>query len=133
MGLFQTGLSFLDPPECFQTVVPAEVLSLVGAVLPGQQVLALNPMLAGQTLLQTSAPGTDCFLFAASSYFNFEVRHVLFLSVGVSSVSLNVPTSITNQQLHLTTLPHPPTGEINSGSAPLTITELSGNKLTKTF
>lgn len=109
-------------------MVPAEVLSLVGAVLPGQQVLTLNPVLAGQTLLQTSPSGTDYVLFAASSYFNFEVRHVLFLSVGVSSVSLNIPTSITNQQLHVTTLPHPPTGKICSGSAPLT-----GNKLTKTF
>lgn len=46
-------------PLAFQTLVPAEVLSLVGTALPGQQVLTLSPLMAGPTVLQSPTPGTD--------------------------------------------------------------------------
>ncbi|XP_070776873.1 MAX dimerization protein MGA a [Enoplosus armatus] len=68
----------------FQALVPAEVLSLVHSTLPGQPVLALSPLMAGPTVLQTSP------------------------TPGVASVTLNFP-SLTNQQIHLTSLPRPPT------------------------
>ncbi|XP_039992476.1 MAX dimerization protein MGA a isoform X3 [Xiphias gladius] len=67
-----------------QALVPAEVLSLVGAALPGQPVLTLSPLMAGPAVLQTTP------------------------TPGVASVTLNIPT-LTNQQIHLTSLPRPPT------------------------
>lgn len=70
-------------PSSFQSLVPAEVLSLVGAPLPRQPVLTLNPVRAGSMVLQP-AP-----------------------SPGVASVTLNIPT-LTNQQIHLTPLLCPP-------------------------
>ncbi|XP_071400068.1 MAX dimerization protein MGA a [Centroberyx affinis] len=72
-----------DDPPSIQALVPAEVLSLVGASLPGQQVLTLSPLVPGPTLLQTSP------------------------TPGVASVTLNI-SNLTNQQIHLTSLPHPP-------------------------
>ncbi|XP_035529451.1 MAX gene-associated protein-like isoform X2 [Morone saxatilis] len=64
-------------------LLPAEILSLVSAALPGQPVLTLGPMMGGPTVLQTSP------------------------TPGVASVTLNIP-SLTNQ-IHLTSLHHPPT------------------------
>ncbi|XP_028251885.1 MAX gene-associated protein-like isoform X3 [Parambassis ranga] len=58
-------------------VVPAEILSLVGGALPVQPVLTLSPLLAGQTVLQTSPMS------------------------GVASVTLNI-SSLTSTQIHLT-------------------------------
>ncbi len=50
----------LPESASFQALVPSEVLSLVGAVLPGQPVLTLSPLMAGPAVLQTSpTPGTD--------------------------------------------------------------------------
>lgn len=69
------------PP--IQAVAPASVLSLVSTALPGQQVLALGPLVTGQTVLQTT-PTPD-----------------------MTSVTLNIP-SLTNQQIHLTSVPRPP-------------------------
>ncbi|XP_045918360.1 MAX dimerization protein MGA a isoform X2 [Micropterus dolomieu] len=77
----------------FQALVPADVLSLVSATLPGQPVLTLSPIMTGPTVLQTSP------------------------TPGLASVTLNFP-SLTNQQIHLTSLPHPPTGKNCSSSAP---------------
>ncbi|XP_029350514.1 MAX dimerization protein MGA a isoform X2 [Echeneis naucrates] len=46
------------PP--FHTLVPPEVLSVVGASLPRQSVLTLSPVIAGPTVLQmTPIPGTN--------------------------------------------------------------------------
>ncbi|XP_071354656.1 MAX dimerization protein MGA a isoform X2 [Trachinotus anak] len=68
----------------FQALVPTDVLSLVGAALPGQQVLTLSPVMSGPTVPQTSS------------------------TPGVASVTLNIP-SLTNQQINLTSQPCPPT------------------------
>ncbi|XP_054469353.1 polyhomeotic-proximal chromatin protein-like [Anoplopoma fimbria] len=84
----------------FSALVPAEVLTLVRAALPGQQVLTMSPLMAGTTVLQTSP------------------------SPGMTTVTLNLP-NLTNQQIHLTSLPRPPTGKIVSSSAPLTFTNLT--------
>lgn len=65
----------------FQALVPAEVLPLVGAALPGKPILTLSPLLAGPTVLQTTPTS------------------------GVASVTLNIP-SLASQQVHLTSLPH---------------------------
>ncbi|KAK2826846.1 hypothetical protein Q5P01_021060 [Channa striata] len=73
----------------FQALVPTEVLSLVGAALPGQPVLTLRPLIAAPNVLQTtSTPGPH-------------------QSVGVASVTLNIP-GLTNQQIHLASIPQPP-------------------------
>ncbi|XP_068195672.1 MAX dimerization protein MGA a isoform X2 [Antennarius striatus] len=77
----------VNAPPSFQTVLPAEVLSLVGAALPGQQVVALSPLIPGQTVLQTSsAPGLASVL----------IPHV------------------THQQIHLAALPSPPTENLTN-------------------
>ncbi|XP_030574303.1 MAX dimerization protein MGA a isoform X1 [Archocentrus centrarchus] len=84
-------------PSSFQALVPTDVLSLVGAALPGKPVLTLNPVTTGSVMLQpTPTPG-------------------------VASVTLNIPT-LTNQQIHLTSLPHPPAG-------PLAVTNLTASAL----
>ncbi|XP_041809644.1 MAX dimerization protein MGA a isoform X4 [Chelmon rostratus] len=72
-----------DSPS-FQTLVPGEVLSLINTALPGKPVLTLSPLMSRPTILQTSP------------------------TPGVASVTLNIP-SLTNQQIHLTSLPHHPT------------------------
>ncbi|CAJ1074947.1 MAX gene-associated protein-like isoform X4 [Xyrichtys novacula] len=69
-------------PLSFQAVVPAEVLSLVGASIPGQPVLTMSPLTARPTVTSASA--------------------------GVASVTLNI-SGLTNQQIHLTPLPRPQT------------------------
>ncbi|XP_028993854.1 MAX dimerization protein MGA a isoform X2 [Betta splendens] len=43
----------------FHSLVPTEVLSLVGTALPGQPVLSLSPLIAGSAVLQTTSPATD--------------------------------------------------------------------------
>ncbi|KAM9341612.1 MAX dimerization protein MGA a [Symphorus nematophorus] len=96
--------SSLESPS-FQALLPAEVLSLVSTPSPGQQVMTLSPLMAAPTVLQTSS------------------------SPGVASVTLNIP-SLTNQQIHLTSLPRPPTGKIYSSSAPLTMTDLTATNFT---
>ncbi|XP_044023006.1 LOW QUALITY PROTEIN: MAX dimerization protein MGA a [Siniperca chuatsi] len=90
----------VEESASFQALLPAEVLSLVRGTLPGQPVLTLSPLMTGPTVLQTSP------------------------TPGVASVTLNFP-SLTNQQIHLTSLPSPPTGKICSSSAPLTVTNLT--------
>ncbi|XP_008275306.1 MAX dimerization protein MGA a isoform X2 [Stegastes partitus] len=89
----------VEPPS-FQALLPAEVLSLVRASLPGQQVLALSPVMTEPTVLQSAQ------------------------RPGVASVTLNIP-NLPNQQLHLTSLPRPPTSKIYSSPAPLTVTNLT--------
>ncbi|XP_026195007.1 MAX dimerization protein MGA a isoform X3 [Anabas testudineus] len=89
----------------FQALLPSEVLSLVGAALPGHPVLTLNPLMSGPAVLQT-AP-----------------------TAGVTSVSLNIP-SLTNQQIHLTSLPRLPANKICNFSAPLTLTNLTATNFT---
>lgn len=84
-------------PSSFQALVPSDVLSLVGAALPGKPVLTLNPVTTGSVVLQPTP------------------------SPGVASVTLNIPT-LTNQQIHLTSLPHPPAG-------PLAVTNLTASSL----
>ncbi|XP_050923742.1 LOW QUALITY PROTEIN: MAX dimerization protein MGA a [Lates calcarifer] len=88
----------------FRALVPAEVLSLVGAALPGQQVLTLSPLVGGPAVLQTTP------------------------TPGVASVTLNIP-SLTNQQIHVTSLPRPPTGKIDASSAPLMVTNLTASNV----
>uniref|UniRef100_A0A671TVR1 MAX dimerization protein MGA a n=1 Tax=Sparus aurata TaxID=8175 RepID=A0A671TVR1_SPAAU len=90
----------VEESQHFHAMVPAEVLSLVGTALPGQQVVTLSPLMAAPTMLQAPA------------------------APGVASVTLNIP-SLTNQQIHLTSVNHPPTGKIYSSSAPFTITDLT--------
>ncbi|XP_056248740.1 MAX dimerization protein MGA a isoform X5 [Seriola aureovittata] len=85
-----------------QSLVPT--LSLVGAALPGQPVLTLSPLMSGPTVLQTGS------------------------TPGVASVTLNIP-SLANQQIHLTSQPHPTTGKIYSSSVPLTATNLTASNL----
>ncbi|XP_076605255.1 MAX dimerization protein MGA a isoform X2 [Chaetodon auriga] len=87
--------------DSFQTLVPTEVLSLVNTALPGKPLLTLSPLMTRPTVLQTSP------------------------TPGVASVTLNIPT-LSNQQIHLTSLPHPPTGKICRSSAPITITNFTG-------
>ncbi|XP_069008865.1 MAX dimerization protein MGA a isoform X1 [Embiotoca jacksoni] len=87
-----------------QALVPAETLSYVGATLPVQPVLTLSPLMAGQTVLQTTQ------------------------TPGVASVTLNIP-SLTNQQIHLTSLPHPSTGKMYRNDAPLSVTNLTAADL----
>ncbi|KAL7380110.1 hypothetical protein ABVT39_011908 [Epinephelus coioides] len=70
--------------QSIKAVVPAEVLSLVGTALSGQPVLTLSQMMTAPTLLQTSS------------------------TPGVASVTLNI-SNLASQQIHLTSLPHPPT------------------------
>ncbi|XP_040916048.1 MAX dimerization protein MGA a isoform X3 [Toxotes jaculatrix] len=96
--LLTTTVEGEAPP--FQALAPVEVLSLVGAPLPGHLVRTLSPLMVGPTVCQTSpAPG-------------------------MAPVTLNVP-GLTKQQIHPTSLPRPPTGKIYSSSAPLTITDLT--------
>lgn len=52
---------FLEPP-LIQAVVPAEVLSLVGALLPGHQDLMLSPVMLKQ-MIPTSGADHDLGLF----------------------------------------------------------------------
>ncbi|KAM8737752.1 MAX dimerization protein MGA a isoform 5-T5 [Acanthopagrus schlegelii] len=81
----------VEESQHFHAMVPTEVLSLVGTALPGQQVVTLSQLMAAPSMLQApSAPG-------------------------VASVTLNIP-SLTNQQIHLTSVHHPPTAsDFNSG------------------
>ncbi|XP_067335658.1 MAX dimerization protein MGA a isoform X2 [Channa argus] len=93
-----------DAPS-FQALVPTEVLSLVGATLPGQQVLTLSPLIAAPTVLQTTS------------------------TPGVASVTLNIPR-LTSQPINLASMPQPPAGKIYSCSSPLTITNLTAANFT---
>ncbi|XP_020510438.2 MAX dimerization protein MGA a isoform X2 [Labrus bergylta] len=70
----------------YQALVPTEALSLAGALLPGQPVLTMTPVMSGPSVLQTSA------------------------SAGVASVTLSIP-GLTNQQIHITSLPQPQTAQ----------------------
>ncbi|XP_036927400.1 MAX dimerization protein MGA a isoform X7 [Acanthopagrus latus] len=81
----------VEESQHFHAMVPTEVLSLVGTALPGQQVVTLSQLMATPSMLQApSAPG-------------------------VASVTLNIP-SLTNQQIHLTSVHPPPTAsDFNSG------------------
>uniref|UniRef100_UPI0037E7636F MAX dimerization protein MGA a isoform X2 n=1 Tax=Semicossyphus pulcher TaxID=241346 RepID=UPI0037E7636F len=88
----------------FQALVPAEVLSLVTASLPGQPVLTLGPVMSGLPVLQKSA------------------------SPGVASVTLNI-SDLTNQQMHLTSMPCPPNGKMYCSHTPLTITNLTAENV----
>uniref|UniRef100_A0A8P4G9F9 MAX gene-associated protein n=1 Tax=Dicentrarchus labrax TaxID=13489 RepID=A0A8P4G9F9_DICLA len=85
--------------EAASFLLPAEILSLVRAALPGQPVLTLGPMMGGPTMLQTSP------------------------TPGVASVTLNIP-SLTNQ-IHLTSLHHHPTGKIYSSSTVTNFTDFN--------
>ncbi|XP_058472253.1 MAX dimerization protein MGA a isoform X2 [Solea solea] len=70
------------PP--IKALVPPDFLSLVGAAFPGQQVVSVSPVMSEPSVLQTAPPP------------------------GVASVTLNLP-SLTNQQIHVTSLLPPPT------------------------
>nr|XP_043874058.1 MAX gene-associated protein-like [Solea senegalensis] len=90
------------PP--IKALVPPDFLSLVGAAFPGQQVVSVSPVMSEPSVLQTAPPP------------------------GVASVTLNLP-SLTNQQIHVTSLLPPPTGKSYSSSAHLTFTHLTASQL----
>ncbi|XP_056152271.1 MAX gene-associated protein-like [Lampris incognitus] len=75
--------------------VQAEVLSLVGTALPGQQVLPLGPLSTVPTMLQSAT------------------------TPGVASVTLSI-SSLANQHIQLTSLPHATPGQVFSTAALLT-------------
>lgn len=104
--------------------MPTEVLSLVGAALPGQPVVTLSPLVSGATVL-SSAAGTDRERERPAGR-AFTVKGNVSLPVaGVASVTLNFP-GLANQ-LQLPSQPHPPVEKVFTGSAPFSIRNLPGN------
>ncbi|KAM4625363.1 MAX dimerization protein MGA a [Polymixia lowei] len=81
--------------EPVQALVPGEVLTLLGATLPRQQILHLSPLATGPTFLHTSP------------------------TPGVASVTLNI-SNLANQQIPVSSLSRPPLGKVYSTTALLT-------------
>ncbi|XP_057714664.1 MAX dimerization protein MGA a isoform X2 [Corythoichthys intestinalis] len=79
----------------FQTVLPTELLSVVGATLPGQPFLTLTPLMTQHTPLPFSS------------------------TENVTAVTLNLPT-FPNQQQQPDSTPHPPTDHNQLCSFPTT-------------